>query len=86
MLIVALIVNLPKQEQTDINIGFNNLYVIDCKKNFRVSTGSVAHLKKKELLKVYIAHMPAGYSLDKCAQLTGISKHDLIGGTKYFRH
>ncbi len=85
MLIVALIVNL--QEQTDINIGFNDLYVIDCKKNFRVSTGSVtAHLKKKELLKVYIPHMPAGYSFDKCAQLTEISKPDLIGGTKYFRH
>ena len=29
-----------------------------CKKNFRVSTGSVtAHLKKKELLKVYIPHV-----------------------------
>ncbi len=75
-----------EQEQTDINMRFNNLYVIDCKNNFRVSTGSVAHLKKKELLKVYIPHMLAGYSLDKYTQLTGISKHDLIGGTKYFRH
>ena len=84
MLIIALIVNL--QEQTDINMRFNDLYVINCKKNFRVSTGSVAHLNKKELFKVYIPHMLAGYSLDKCAQLTGISKHDLIGGTKYFRH
>ena len=60
MLIVALIVNLQEQEQTDINMVFNDLYVIDCKK-IRVSTGSVAHLKKKELLKVYIPHMPAGY-------------------------
>lgn len=47
----------------------------DCKKNFRVSTGSVtAHLKKKELLKAYIPHMLSGYSLEKCAKLTGISK------------
>ncbi|MFV0529861.1 MAG: hypothetical protein ACK5MD_00280 [Flavobacteriales bacterium] len=46
-----------------------------CKKNFRASTGSVtAHLKKKELLKSYIPHMLSGYSLDKCAKLTGISK------------
>lgn len=46
-----------------------------CKKNFRVSTGTVtAHLKKKELLKVYIPNMLEGYSLDKCAKLTGISK------------
>lgn len=38
-----------------------------CKKNFRVSTGSVtAHLKKKEQLKVYIPNMLSGYSLEKC--------------------
>ena len=55
LFIVALIVNL--QEQTDINMRFNDLYVIDCKNNFRVSTGSVAHLNKKELLKVHIPHM-----------------------------
>ena len=61
MLIVALIVNLQEQEKTDINMVFNDLYVINCKK-IRVSTGSViAHLNKKELLKVYIPHMPAGY-------------------------
>ena len=61
MLIVALIVNLQEQEKTDINMVFNDLYVIDCKK-IRVSTGSVtAHLNKKELLKVYIPHMPASY-------------------------
>jgi transposase-like protein len=40
-----------------------------------VSTGAVtAHLKKKELLKVYIPNMLEGYSLDKCAKLTGISE------------
>ena len=58
-----------------------------CKKNFRVSTGSVtAHLKKKELLKVYIPHMFAGYSLEKCAKLTGISKQtsfDCSGWNRY---
>ncbi len=55
--------------------GVQRFVCNDCKKNFRVSTGSVtAHLKKKELLKVYIPHMLAGYSLDKCAKLTGISK------------
>ncbi len=37
LLIVALIVNLQEQEKMDINMGFNDLYVIDCKKNFRVS-------------------------------------------------
>jgi transposase-like protein len=40
-----------------------------------MSTGTVtAHLKKKELLKVYIPNMLEGYSLDKCIKLTGISK------------
>ena len=33
-----------------------------------------AHLKKNELLKIYISNMLAGYSLEKCAKLTGISK------------
>jgi transposase-like protein len=55
--------------------GVQRFVCNDCKKNFRVSTGSVtAHLKKKELLKVYIPNMLAGYSLEKCAKLTGISK------------
>jgi transposase-like protein len=47
----------------------------DCKKNFRVSTGSAtALLKKKELLKIYIPPFLNGYSLVKRAQVTGISK------------
>lgn len=55
--------------------GVQRFVCNNCKKNFRVSTGSVtAHLKKKELLKVYIPNMLAGYSLEKCAKLTGISK------------
>lgn len=55
--------------------GVQRFVCNDCKKNFRVSTGSVtAHLKKKDLLKVYIPHMLAGHSLVKCAKLTGISK------------
>lgn len=55
--------------------GVQRFVCNDCKKNFRVSTGSAtAHLKKKELLKVYIPHFLNGYSLVKCAQLTGISK------------
>lgn len=55
--------------------GVQRFVCNECKKNFRVSTGSVtAHLKKKELLKVYIPNMLAGYSLEKCATLTGISK------------
>lgn len=47
----------------------------DCKKNFRISTGSTTYyLKKKELLKVYIPHFLNGLSLEKCAKLTGICK------------
>lgn len=55
--------------------GVQRFVCNDCKKNFRVSTGSAtAHLKKKELLKVYIPHFLNGHSLEKCAVLTGISK------------
>ena len=55
--------------------GVQRFVCNNCKKNFRVSTGSAtAHLQKKELLKVYIPHFLNGYSLVKCAQLTGISK------------
>jgi len=55
--------------------GVQRFVCNNCKKNFRVSTGSAtAHLKKKDLLKVYIPHFLSGYSLVKCAQLTGISK------------
>lgn len=55
--------------------GVQRFVCNNCKKNFRVSTGSVtAHLKKKELLKVYIPYMLEGYSLEKCGKLTGISK------------
>lgn len=55
--------------------GVQRFVCNNCKKNFRVSTGSAtAHLKKKELLKVYIPHFLNGFSLVKCAELTGISK------------
>lgn len=72
--------NCPHYESTKTRknghkYGVQRFVCNDCKKNFRVSTGSVtAHLKKKELLKVYIPQMLSGYSLEKCAKLTGISK------------
>lgn len=45
----------------------------DCKKNFRANTGrATAHLKKKTEFKVYISHFIAGYSIRKCAKLTGV--------------
>ena len=48
--------------------GVQNFVWKDCKKNFRVGTGFIKiHLKKKELLKVYIPNMLAGYSLKKCS-------------------
>lgn len=64
-----------KTRKNGFQYGVQRFICNDCKKNFRVSTGSVtAHLKKKELLKTYIPHMLSGYSLEKCAKLTGISK------------
>lgn len=64
-----------KTRKNGFQYGVQRFVCNTCKKNFRVSTGTVtAHLKKKELLKVYIPHMLEGYSLDKCAELTGISK------------
>lgn len=64
-----------KTRKNGFQYGVQRFVCNDCKKNFRVSTGSVtAHLKKKELLKTYIPHMLSGYSLEKCAKLTGISK------------
>lgn len=64
-----------KTRKNGFQYGVQRFVCNTCKKNFRVSTGTVtAHLKKKDLLKVYIAHMLEGYSLDKCAKLTGISK------------
>ncbi|MFM2047789.1 MAG: hypothetical protein RI955_335, partial [Bacteroidota bacterium] len=77
---VAIANNCPHCESTKTRknghqYGVQRFVCNDCKKNFRVSTGSVtAHLKKKELLKVYIPNMLSGYSLEKCAKLTGISK------------
>lgn len=77
---VAIANNCPHCESTKTRknghqYGVQRFVCNDCKKNFRVSTGSVtAHLKKKALLKVYIPNMLAGYSLEKCAKLTGISK------------
>jgi transposase-like protein len=77
---VAIANNCPHCESTKTRknghqYGVQRFVCNDCKKNFRVSTGTVtAHLKKKELLKVYIPNMLAGYSLEKCAKLTGISK------------
>jgi transposase-like protein len=64
-----------KTRKNGFQYGVQRFVCNHCKKNFRVSTGSVtAHLKKKELLKTYIPHMLSGYSLEKCAKLTGISK------------
>lgn len=64
-----------KTRKNGFQYGVQRFVCNDCKKNFRVSTGSVtAHLKKKELLKVYIPHILAGHSLEKCANLTGICK------------
>ena len=55
--------------------GIQRFICNDCKKNYRVSTGSTTYyLKKRELLKVYIPHFLNGYSLEKCAKLTGICK------------
>ena len=55
--------------------GIQRFVCNDCKKNFRHSTGlATAHLKKKELFKNYIPYFLDGYSLNKCAKLTGISK------------
>jgi transposase-like protein len=64
-----------KTRKNGYQYGVQRFVCNTCKKNFRVSTGSVtAHLKKRALLKVYIPNMLAGYSLEKCAKLTGISK------------
>ena len=77
---VAVANNCPHCESTKTRkngrqYGVQRFVCNNCKKNFRASTGSVtAHLKKKELLKAYIPNMLAGYSLEKCALLTGISK------------
>jgi transposase-like protein len=46
----------------------------DCGRQYRQSSGSlISWLKKPELLHTYIRHMLQGYSLRKCAILTGIS-------------
>lgn len=45
-----------------------------CGKNFSESTGSaMAWLKKKDKFRAYMKHMLKGYSIRKCAELTGIS-------------
>ena len=55
--------------------GVQRFVCNDCKKNFRYSTGmATVHLKKKEYLKTYIPYFLEGYSLEKCAKLTGICK------------
>jgi len=47
----------------------------DCKKNFSERTGTaLAWIKKQDLWPVYIRNMFEGYSLDRCAKETGISK------------
>lgn len=64
-----------KTRKNGVHAGVQRFICNDCKKNFRISTGSTIYcLKKKELLKVYIPHFLNGFSLAKCAKLTGISK------------
>jgi transposase-like protein len=47
----------------------------DCKKNFSERTGTaLAWIKKQHLWPIYVRNMFEGYSLEKCAKLTGISK------------
>lgn len=48
-------------------------YCKDCKRYFSDSTGNVSYgLKKSSLLTKYLYHMLMGYSIRKCAGLTGI--------------
>lgn len=64
-----------KTRKNGFQYGVQRLVCNSCKKNFRFSTGmATVYLKKKELLKTYIPHFIAGYSLQKCADLTGICK------------
>lgn len=47
----------------------------ECQKNFSENTGTaLAWIKKQNLWGVYIKNMFEGYSLEKCAKLTGICK------------
>jgi transposase-like protein len=47
----------------------------ECKKNFSERTGTaLAWIKKQDLWPVYIRNMFEGYSLERCAKETGISK------------
>ncbi len=60
----------------------------DCGRNFRQTSGTVlSWLKKPEKIKDYLSHMLMGYSIKKCAELTGISiqtsfdwRHKLLSG------
>lgn len=56
------------------NKGVQRFRCKECKKNFSENSGtSIANLKKGHLWKTYIKHMFEGYSIAKCAKLTGIS-------------
>lgn len=55
--------------------GIQRYICKDCKKNFSERTGTaLAWIKKQDLWPVYIRNMFEGYSLEKCARETGISK------------
>lgn len=56
------------------NKGVQRFRCKECDKNFSENAGtSIANLKKGYLWKTYINHMFNGYSIAKCAELTGIS-------------
>lgn len=55
--------------------GIQRYICKDCKKNFSERTGTaLAWIKKQDLWPVYIRNMFEGYSLERCAKETGISK------------
>lgn len=53
--------------------GVQRFVCKECRKNFRSNTGSAtSHLKKRDKFKAYIPHFIAGFSIRKCAKLTGV--------------
>jgi hypothetical protein len=67
-------VNQQRQERMDINMVFNVLFAMIVTEFSSKHRFCNCTFKENELLKVYIPHMLAGFSLEKCAKLTGISK------------
>lgn len=69
------------------NNGVQRFRCKSCFKNFSENTGtSLAHLKKPHLWNTYVRNMFEGYSIAKCAELTGISiqtsfdwRHKILG-------